>query len=330
MRRSSSRPRRLVLALAAVVAAIAIGLVLATGLSGSAGKDGGATRAARPAPPAAGTGGPIIDPGTAPVAGAFSPDGTRLPRVRALGPSPQHVRLGQKLRAGLAFDLATGRVLWSRDAHRVLPIASLTKLMTALLVVERTRPRDIVKIPRAATRVSGSRMGYLKTGRSVRVETLLQGLLMSSGNDAAVALAVHVAGSERRFVQMMNDRARRLALVCTHYSNPYGLGTANHSCPEDLAQLAIRALAQPRIARIARRRSAKVRIGRIGLRWLATTNPLLRQRYPGTIGLKTGFTDPAGRCLVAAVRRGGRVTVVVVLHSDDPATAVRRVLAAVV
>jgi D-alanyl-D-alanine carboxypeptidase (penicillin-binding protein 5/6) len=269
----------------------------------------------------------LIDPGTAPIDKSLRPASSTLPRVRAVGPSPARVTLGQGIRSGLAFDQASGRVLWSRDPQRVLPIASLTKLMTALLVVENTKPRDIVKIAREVPKVQGSRMGYLKAGRSVRVETLLHGLLMSSGNDAAVALADHVAGSQARFVAMMNQRARDWALPCTHYVDPYGLAVRNRSCAEDLAQLAEHALAQPRIARIARLRSAKVRIGRTGLRWLATTNPLLRTRYPGTIGLKTGFTDHAGRCLVAAVKRDGDVRVVVMLHAEDPAGAVKTALA---
>jgi serine-type D-Ala-D-Ala carboxypeptidase (penicillin-binding protein 5/6) len=252
-----------------------------------------------------------------------------LPRVRALGPSPARVRLRQGIRSGLAFDFKSGRVLWSRDPLRVLPIASLTKLMTALLVVEATRPREIVRITRAAARVRGSRMGFLKAGRRVRVETLLHGLLMSSGNDAAVALAVHLSGSERRFVELMNARAATWDLSCTRYVDPYGLAAGNRSCAQDLAQLTERALSRPRIARIAAKRSARVRIGRAGLRWLATTNPLLRARYRGTVGLKTGFTNRAGRCLVAAVRRSGRVLVVVVLHAEDPARAVRTTLRSV-
>jgi D-alanyl-D-alanine carboxypeptidase len=199
--------------------------------------------------------------------------------------------------------------------------------MTALLVVENTKARDIVTIAREVPKVQGSRMGYLKAGRSVRVEALLHGLLMSSGNDAAVALADHVAGSQAKFVAMMNQRARDWALPCTHYVDPYGLAVRNRSCAEDLAQLAEHALAQPRIAQIARLRSAKVRVGKIGQRWLATTNPLLRTRYPGTIGLKTGFTDHAGRCLVAAVQRDGQVRVVVMLHAEDPAGAVKTTLA---
>jgi serine-type D-Ala-D-Ala carboxypeptidase (penicillin-binding protein 5/6) len=288
---------------------------------------GGSKDAAGPAPSAAASDTDLIDPGTAPIDKSLRPASSTLPRVRAVGPSPARVKLGQGIRSGLVFDQASGQVLWSRDPQRVLPIASLTKLMTALLVVENTQPRDVVTIAREVPKVQGSRMGYLKAGRSVRVETLLHGLLMSSGNDAAVALADHVAGSQRKFVAMMNQRARDWALPCTRYVDPYGLAVRNRSCAEDLAQLAEHALAQPRIARIARLRSAKVRIGRIGRRWLATTNPLLRTRYPGTIGLKTGFTDHAGRCLVAAVKRDGDVRVVVVLHAEDPAGAVKTALA---
>jgi D-alanyl-D-alanine carboxypeptidase len=293
-------------------------LVALAGCGGAAKQEPSRARAAAPEP--------LIDPGTAPVSKALRPAPDALPRVRATGPSPARVRLGQGIRSGLAFDLSSGRVIWSRDPLRVLPVASLTKLMTALLVVEATKPRDVVRIPRGITKVPGSRMGFLKPRRTVRVETLLHGLLMSSGNDAAVALAVHVAGSQRRFVARMNERARKWALPCTHYVDPHGLAVGNVSCAEDLAQLAEHALAVPRIARIAAKRSAKVRIGRVGLRWLATTNPLLRTRYPGTIGLKTGFTDRAGRCLVAAVRRAGRTRVVVVLHAEDPAGAVRKAL----
>jgi D-alanyl-D-alanine carboxypeptidase len=275
------------------------------------------------------SGDPLIDPGTAPIDKALQPAPDTLPRVRAIGPSPARVKLGQGIRSGLAFELDTGRVLWSRDPQRVLPIASLTKLMTALLVVEETTPREIVRIPREVAKVQGSRMGFLKTGRSVRVETLLHGMLMSSGNDAAVALADHVAGSQRAFVERMNERAAEWALPCTRYVDPYGLARGNRSCAEDLAQLAEHAMAQPRIVRIVAKRSAKVRIGKLGQRWLATTNPLLRQRYPGTIGLKTGFTDPAGSCLVAAVRRDGDTKVVVMLHAQNPGEAVKKTLQSV-
>jgi D-alanyl-D-alanine carboxypeptidase (penicillin-binding protein 5/6) len=219
--------------------------------------------------------------------------------------------------AGLAFDLSDGRVLWRRGATRRRPIASLTKLMTALLAVERFGPRDLVRIPRAADQIGGSRMGGLRPGRNVRAEVLLKGLLIASGNDAAVTLAVSGAGSERAWVALMNRRAKLLGLRCTRYVDPDGLDPRNRSCPADIAALAMRAIAEPRIARIARRRVARVWTGAGRKLTLRTTNHLLRDRYPGAIGLKTGFTNPAGFCLAAILQRGGRRIGIVLLGSRD-------------
>jgi D-alanyl-D-alanine carboxypeptidase (penicillin-binding protein 5/6) len=219
--------------------------------------------------------------------------------------------------AGLAFDLSDGRVLWRRGATRQRPIASLTKLMTALLAVERFGPRDLVRIPRRADQVGGSRMGGLRPGRKVRAEVLLKGLLIASGNDAAVTLAIAGAGSERAWVALMNRRAKLLGLTCTHYVDPHGLDPRNRSCPADVAALAMRAIAEPRIARIARRSFARVWTGAGRKLTLRTTNHLLRDHYPGAIGLKTGFTNPAGFCLAAIVQRGGRRIGIVLLGSRD-------------
>jgi D-alanyl-D-alanine carboxypeptidase (penicillin-binding protein 5/6) len=219
--------------------------------------------------------------------------------------------------AGLAFDLSDGRVLWRRGATRQRPIASLTKLMTALLAVERFGPRDLVRVPRRADQIGGSRMGGLRPGREVRAEVLLKGLLIASGNDAAVTLAIAGAGSERAWVALMNRRAKLLGLTCTHYVDPHGLDPRNRSCPADIAALAMRAIAEPRIARIARRPFARVWTGAGHKLTLRTTNHLLRDHYPGAIGLKTGFTNPAGFCLAAIVQRGGRRIGIVLLGSRD-------------
>ena len=232
--------------------------------------------------------------------------------------------------AGLAFDLADGRVLWRRGATRTRPIASLTKLMTALLAVERFGPRDLVRIPRRADQVGGSRMGGLRPGRHVRAEVLLNGLLIASGNDAAVTLAIAGAGSERAWVALMNRRARQLGLTCTHYVDPHGLNVRDRSCPADLATLAMHAIAEPRIARIARHRFARVWTGAGRKLTLRTTNHLLRDRYPGAIGLKTGFTNPAGYCLVAIVEREGRRIGIVLLGSRDSFGDARQVARAAV
>ena len=177
--------------------------------------------------------------------------------------------------------MADGRVLWRAGATRVRPIASLTKLMTGLLAVERFGPRNRVRIPKAAEQVSVTHMGGLKAGVRVRAEVLLKGLMISSGNDAAVALAVGGAGSERAWVQRMNRRAKLLGLKCTHYADASGLDPRNRSCPADLAALAARAMAEPRLRRIARKRWARVWPGRGNKVTLRTTNHLLREHYPG-------------------------------------------------
>ena len=229
------------------------------------------------------------------------------------------VRLDPPPRAGLLFDLEKGQALWARNPREVRPIASLTKIMTALLVAERTSKRERPKITPAALRYSGSGVGVLPRGRRVPVDGLLHGMLLVSGNDAAIALADHVAGSERRFVELMNRRARELGLRCTRFSSAYGLEKADRSCAADLAALARMAIKQPRIARIVRRREAAVRFPIPGGKlYLNSTNPLLRLRYPGTIGLKTGYTQRAGRTFVGVVRRRGRTLGVVLLDSPDP------------
>ena len=237
------------------------------------------------------------------------------------------LRFRKPPRAGLVFDLDSGEVLWRRHAGRVLPMASLTKMMSALVVVERTGPRERVRIARAALRYRGSGVGRLPKGRRVPIEALLHGLLLPSGNDAAIALAVHVAGSERRFVRLMNARARELGLRCTRFVSSHGLERGNRSCAADLAALARLDMREFRIRRVVRKKHAALRFPIRGRRlFLTSTNPLLRGDYPGAIGLKTGFTNAAGRCLVGVARRGGRTLGVVLLDSPDPARQARRLL----
>jgi serine-type D-Ala-D-Ala carboxypeptidase (penicillin-binding protein 5/6) len=246
-------------------------------------------------------------------------EGEPVPAIPLGGVDAFHVRLRKPPRAGLVFDVDTGDVLWRRRPVRVLSIASLTKVMTALVVVAETKPDDAVRITPAALKYEGSAIGLLPKGRRVRLETLLNGLLLVSGNDAAIALAVHVAGSERRFVALMNRRARRWGLECTRFASPHGLEDGNRSCARDLAVLTRLAMAKPRIRRIVRRRQVAFRFPiKGGKLFLTGHNPLIRLGYPGAIGLKTGYTDAAGRCFVGVARRDGRRLGVVLLNSRDP------------
>jgi serine-type D-Ala-D-Ala carboxypeptidase (penicillin-binding protein 5/6) len=262
-----------------------------------------------------------------PPAAAPSPPGS--PDAVALtAPDAFQLHFKQPPRAGLVFDVKTGRVLWRRNPLAPLPIASITKLMTALVVVDKTSNSDPVLITPDALHYSGSGVGLLPKGRHVSVKALLYGLLLPSGNDAAIALADHVAHNQRRFVAMMNAKAQSLGLRCTHYVSPHGLEPGNRSCAADLAALARTDLRHARIASIVRQTHAVVRFPiKGGKLWLNNTNPLLRMGYPGTIGLKTGDTDEAGHCLIAVVRRGGVTIGVVLLHSPNPQQQARSLLA---
>ncbi len=141
-----------------------------------------------------------------------------------------------------------------------------------------------------------------------------------SGNDAAIALAMHVAGTEAGFVALMNRRAREWGLTCTHFVSSHGLEDGNRSCAHDLAVLTRLAMDEPRIRRIARRRQVAFRFPiKGGKLYLTGHNPLMRMGYPGAVGLKTGYTSTAGRCFVGVASRDGRRLGVVLLNSRDPA-----------
>jgi D-alanyl-D-alanine carboxypeptidase (penicillin-binding protein 5/6) len=240
-------------------------------------------------------------------------------------PDAVQIKFGHPPRSGLLFDLDTGRVLWRKDPTRVLPIASVTKMMTGLVIVDRLPEGAKVKITKEALAYQGSGVGVLPKGKSVGVSAMLYGLLLPSGNDAAIALAQRTSGTVARFVTRMNAEAASLGLQCSHFSSPSGFVDAgNSSCPLDLAALSRAILDQPRLARIVGRRQAVLPFPiKGGKLFLNNNNPLLRTGYPGTIGIKTGYTDAAGRCLVAAVTRRGRRLGVVLLHSIDPGRQAR-------
>ncbi len=239
----------------------------------------------------------------------------------ALAPPAQRVSVKLKLplKSGVLFDVSTGRVLWERNPTQVVPIASLTKMMTALVVVAHAPPSAKVMITQDALNYSGSGVGLLPKGKRVLLSALLYGLLLPSGNDAAIALADHVAGTQSHFITLMNRRAHDLGLTCTHYTTVSGIvDQGNHSCASDLALIAHKILEQPLLSQIVGSRSAIVPFPiKGGKLYLYNNNPLLVLRYPGADGVKTGFTDAAGECLVAAARRGNRWLGVVLLHSGN-------------
>ena len=316
-RRRPGRGRRMAVVMLALLAVGAVVAYLAV-----AQDDGGDL-------PVASAGGPRV-PSRADVEAPTRPATQVPPGISIVGPNAFNVRLKSgKPRAALVYDMKTGRVLYKRHPLRRLPMASLTKIMTALIVVDETRSSDKARISRHALGYSGSGVGVLPKAKKVPVEGLLAGLLLPSGNDAAIALAEHVSGSERRFVRTMNRRARKLGLRCTKFVSPHGLEPGNRTCAADLAAMSRMAMDEPRIARLVRRKQVATRFPIKGGRlFVNSTNPLLRRRYRGTIGLKTGYNEKAGRCFVGVVRRGRRELGVVLLHSPDTGTQAKQLLTA--
>ncbi|HEY1512022.1 MAG TPA: hypothetical protein VGF93_23655 [Solirubrobacteraceae bacterium] len=237
-----------------------------------------------------------------------------------LAPAAEQVRLNPKqLRSGLLFDVHSGDVLWERDPGHELPIASLTKMMTALVTIAHSKPSDRVLVTSAATKFTGSGVGLLPRGKKVPERALLYGLLLPSGNDAAIALAQHVAGNQVDFISKMNTQARAMGLRCTRFSTVSGVvDQGNFSCASDLAVLAHAMLTNRLLGRIVGSRSAilpfPIKGGKL---FLYNNNPLLITRYPGADGVKTGFTTASGPCLVATARRGHSWLGVVLLHSGN-------------
>jgi D-alanyl-D-alanine carboxypeptidase (penicillin-binding protein 5/6) len=243
---------------------------------------------------------------------------------------PVHVAFKRPPRAGILFDVDSGRVLWRRDPGRELPIASLTKMMTALIVAANDRPSDKVLISRHAVHYQGSGIGVLPKSKEVPLRPLFTGLLLVSGNDAAIALAEHDAGSVPAFVKRMNQWGHRLGLKCSHFSTPSGISDyRNHSCAHDLAVLARADLANPRIARIVAERHARFPFPIKGHHLdLWNNDPFILDRTPGITGVKTGYTTAAGSCYVITRRIGGRELGVVLLNSPNPMVQVPALLRA--
>ena len=304
----------------ALLAGAGLAMALAHGSSASHHTSAAARSTARPRPPAP----PTTSPAGLPLAHpAFALTGLWDPAQ-----DPVHIDFHHPPSAGLLFNLGTGQVLWQHNAMQRRPIASLTKMMTALIAVESAPPDARVLVTRQAIHEGGSKVGVLPLGRHVRLESMLYGLLLPSGNDASVALAQHIAGSIKAFVSRMNEEAARLGLGCTRYSSPSGFYDAgNFSCAADLAVLAHEDLAQRRIARVTHTLSAVLPFPiKGGKLYLYNNNPLLIYHYPGTTGLKTGYTIAAGRSLVATAERHGVRLGVVVLHSNAPGTQARQLL----
>ena len=237
----------------------------------------------------------------------------RISPLCARGQEPPEI----SARAAAVITADTGETVYISGEQGKLPMASTTKIMTTLLTIESGGLYEEFTVDPDAIKVEGSSMG-LQEGDTVTKYALCCGMLLPSGNDAANAAAVRIAGSQEKFVELMNSRAQEMGLSHTYFVTPSGLeGEGHGSSAQDMAKLAACALRSPIFREICSQESMKVRFGDPPYdRWLKNTNKLL-SLCGGTYGVKTGFTDEAGRCLVSACRRNGMDLVCVTLNDPN-------------
>jgi len=214
-------------------------------------------------------------------------------------------------------EKSSGRVVYEKNSHTVHPIASTTKIMTAVVAIENSTPDTIVTVDAAAVGTEGSSV-YLKAGETLTMEQLLYAMMLESANYAAAAIAIAVSGSIADFAALMNAKAEELGLEHTSYADPHGLDDeGNRSCAADLAKLAAYALDNGYFRSIVSTERQVITNGEgDAARLLVNHNKLLRL-YDGTIGVKTGFTKKSGRCLVSAAERNGVTLIAVTLGAPD-------------
>ena len=211
----------------------------------------------------------------------------------------------------ILLDAVSGQTLYEKNADSRSLIASTTKIMTALIVCEQCNVLDRMRIPKEAVGIEGSSM-YLQEGEILTIQELLYGLMLRSGNDAAVALAIYCGGTVEGFAELMNDKARSLGMKESHFVNPNGLDAPEHyATARDLATLAAYAMENPIFYKTVSAKSVKV-----GERYLANHNKLL-WRVDGADGVKTGYTKAAGRILVSSATRQGRRLIGVTINAPD-------------
>lgn len=217
-------------------------------------------------------------------------------------------------RIALIYDRASGRILYEKNGNKQTPMASTTKIMTAIVVLENANLTDVVTINSKAAGIGGSRLG-LKKNDKITVNDLLYGLMLRSGNDAAIALAIHVGGSVEGFAEMMNNKAKELGLVNSHFVVPHGLDNDGHyTTAYELAKMADYALKIDKFKEIVSTQYTTIYINGYA-KSIKNTNQLLGS-VSGVYGVKTGFTNGAGRCLVSACKRDDLDVITVIIGAN--------------
>lgn len=228
--------------------------------------------------------------------------------------------IGVSAKSAILMEQESGRVLYSKNEHKQMRIASITKIMTAILAIESGKLDDIVTVSKNAAGKEGSSL-YLKLGEKIRLEDLVYGLMLRSGNDAAVAIAEHVGGSEEGFVYLMNEKARELGMQRTVFSNPHGLDDheEHYSTAYDMALLTQYAMKNEKFREISgtKRYKAKREGGENSYSYWGNKNRLLTQLYKYSTGGKTGYTKRAKRTLVSTASKDGLDLICVTLNAPS-------------
>jgi D-alanyl-D-alanine carboxypeptidase (penicillin-binding protein 5/6) len=232
------------------------------------------------------------------------------------------VELADKAKSAVLIERDTGTILYDKNSDEKLPPASMTKIMTMLLIMEALDKNQIkwdekVRTSEYAASMGGSQI-FLETGEEMTVEQMLKGIAIGSGNDASVAMAEKIAGSTEEFVNMMNKKLDELGLKNTHFKNPTGLPEDGHySSAHDMALMAKELLKYDEITKFTGKYEDYLREGTDKKFWLVNTNRLVKF-YPGVDGLKTGFTNEAKYCLTATAKKDNMRVIAVVFGADTP------------
>jgi len=277
------------------------------------------------APPTAQTPAPVAPP---------QPTPTPAPQ-EATSPVTAHPALPQptppklpdiKAASAILVDAVSGQVLYERNADVERPMASTTKVMTGLLFCENVKDDDIITASKYACETGGSSL-HLKPGEKISGRDMLHAILMRSANDACVAAAEHIAGSEAAFVEKMNARAQELGAFHTHFANPHGLNAPDHyTTARDLATIARAAIADPRFSEVVRTKKYRITRSKNKADLMLKNHSRFLGKFAGADGIKTGWTIPAGHCYVGSVTQNGWRLISVVLKSPDYVTETARLM----
>ena len=236
----------------------------------------------------------------------------------------EEVNFAENAKSAILMEVSTGKIIFSKNENEKLSPASMTKMMSLLLIMENIEKGvisldEMVTVSENASGMGGSQI-LLETGEKMSVDDLIKGITIASGNDAVVALAEKIAGTEAGFVKMMNDKARELKLTNTNFKNPHGLDEANHySSAKDMAIIAKELVKHQKILEYSSIYETYLRENTDKAIWLVNTNKLVRF-YDGVDGLKTGFTSSAGYCLTATAKRNNMRIIAVVMGEPDSKT----------